>query len=1026
MERRAIVTGLVALAPTIVFAAMIGAAHFQNERAQTETAALASARELNAHVDAELNGSLNALSVLATSSAIAQQDWPRARARATQVMRDQSQWRDVYLSDVSTGRQIWSVSGQGEAARAAAIAAWQARGGTDRVGDVGGAAPGCPCIVLHQPVMRGDRLRHVLSVELSVAHMQRELERAVRAPDVGAIVDRSGHFIARTISPAEQLGQPGSTYLRAAIASGLSGVYEGTTLEGLRNRTAYETSALSGFSTHIAVPRVGLSLLGAGSLGLQALAILLALAAAIGGVFYFMREQKRWRALEHDRAEAEKLGAIEILNRVGDSVRAELDLERSVQIITDAATELTGAEFGAFFYNVVDEKGESYMLYAIAGVSKDAFAGFSMPRNTAVFAPTFSGQAVIRSDDITKDARYGKSGPHHGMPPGHLPVRSYLAAPVVARSGEVLGGLFFGHALAGQFSEGAERLAIGIATQAAIAIDNSRLYQAMQREIERRSNAENELRALNEGLEQRVAKRTRDLVAANEHFRLLVEGVVDYAIYRLDPDGIVTSWNAGAERIKGYAAEEIIGRHFSVFFTAEDKAAGAPARVLETARKEGRFETQGVRVRKNGSRFRADVVVNALHSAEGEFIGFAKITRDITERIESQSKLQRVQEQLAQAQKMEALGQLTGGMAHDFNNMLAVISGAFQLSSRAIGRGDSEKAKQFLASGLEGAGRAAELIKRLLAFARKQPLAPKPLDANALVRNMSEILRRTLGEQVELETVLAGGLWVVNTDQNQLENALVNLATNARDAMPEGGKLTIETSNAYLDDRYASAHAEILAGQYVLIAVTDTGTGMSADQIAKAFEPFYTTKGPTGGSGLGLAQVYGFAKQSGGHARIYSEPGRGTTVKLYLPRVDAVAEPSDRKAPEEAPLGTPHQIVLIVEDEPRVRELSAAGLRELGYSVLEADGGAAALALLDARPDIALLFTDVVMPNMDGRRLADEALRRRPDLKVLFTTGFTKNAIVHGGVLDAGANFIAKPFTLDDLARKVREVLMAE
>lgn len=1024
MQRRAIITGIVALAPTLVFAAMIGAARFQDERADRESAALATARELNAQVDTELNGALSALSVLATSAAINAQDWPRARTRAEGVLRDQRQWRDVYLTDAATGREVWSVRGARRgAARPDVIAFIETAQLDRRIGDVGGSSAGCPCIVLHQPIVRGDRLRYVLSAELGVADIQAALDRAVRSPDVGAVVDRRGHFIARTISPQERLGQPGSTYLRGAITEGSAGVYEGVTLEGLRNRTAYETSVFSGFSSHVAVPRSGLSLLGVGSLGLQFLALVLALTAAGGGVFYFLREQSRLEQEGRARGEAEKLAAIDVLNRVGEAARAELDQDRAIQIMTDAATELTGAQFGAFFYNVVNDQGESFMLYAIAGVPREAFSGFPMPRNTAVFAPTFRAESIVRSPDITKDPRFGKNAPHHGMPEGHLPVRSYLAVPVVSRSGDVLGGLFFGHADEGRFNETAEQVAVGIAIQAAIAIDNARLYQAMQREIQRRTSAEAELRHLNDELETRVVERTEQLHAASQQLRLLVEGVVDYAIYMLDPSGVIASWNAGAQRIKGYSAEEAVGQSFSIFFTEEDCSAGLPSHILQTAREKGRCQVQGVRIRKSGSRFRADVVVNAIHDANGQLLGFAKITRDVTEQVEAQALLQRANEQLAHSQKMEALGQLTGGMAHDFNNMLAVITGAFQLSSRALEKGDPDKARQFMQSGMEGAIRAAELIRRLLAFARKQPLAPKLIEANNLVRETSEILRRTLGEHIALETVLAGGLWTLRADQNQLESALLNLATNARDAMPEGGKLTIETSNAHLDDRYAAGHAEVAPGQYVQIAVTDTGWGMTPDQLAKAFEPFFTTKGAVGGSGLGLAQVYGFAKQSGGHARIYSEPGRGTTVKLYLPRAHGSAEREASSAAQPIPLGTADQTILVVEDEPRVRELTSAALRELGYSVLEAENGVAALELLDERKDIALLFTDVVMPNMDGRRLADEALRRAPLLKILFTTGFTRNAIVHGGVLDPNTNLIAKPFTLDALARKVAEVL---
>lgn len=520
-----------------------------------------------------------------------------------------------------------------------------------------------------------------------------------------------------------------------------------------------------------------------------------------------------------------------------------------------------------------------------------------------------------------------------------------------------------------------------------------------------------------------VWRRGHAVPDAERQFDFLVNGVTDYAIYMLDPNGVVTTWNAGARRIKGFDAREVIGKDFGRFFTEEDRAAGLPGQILDQARTQGRFEAEGVRLRKDGRRFHAHAVVNALHNQRGELIGFAKITRDITERVEGQADLRRMQEQLAQSQKMEALGQLTGGMAHDFNNMLSVIISAFQLCQRALQRGDENKALSHVASGLEGAYRAAELIRRLLAFARQQPLSPKPLDANGLVQNMSEIFRHTLGTHIELETVVAGGLWATNADQSQLESALVNIAANARDAMPDGGKLTIETSNAHLDDRYAREHIDVPPGQYVLIAVTDTGVGMTQDQIAKAFEPFFTTKGTGRGTGLGLAQVYGFTKQSGGHARIYSEPGQGTTVKLYLPRHFGTVEQKVSARSNTVPLGNAHETILVVEDEMRVRQLAAEGLRELGYTIIEAADAKEALDILDTKTDIALLFTDVVMPQINGRQLADQAVQRRPYLKVLFTTGFSRNAIIHQGVLDPNTNFIAKPFTLEDLARKVREVL---
>lgn len=376
-----------------------------------------------------------------------------------------------------------------------------------------------------------------------------------------------------------------------------------------------------------------------------------------------------------------------------------------------------------------------------------------------------------------------------------------------------------------------------------------------------------------------------------------------------------------------------------------------------------------------------------------------------------------------QMQKMEAIGQITGGVAHDFNNMLAVIMSALHLAKRRMERGE-KGAETFIDSAIDGARRAAVLTSRLLAFARRKPLSPSVLDSNRVLSDMSDILRRTLGEQVQLETVMAGGIWRVNADRHELEQAILNICVNARDAMPNGGKLTVESANAHLDEAYASANLEVTPGQYVLIAITDTGAGMDAATRANAFEPFFTTKEIGKGTGLGLSQVHGFLKQSGGHAAIYSELGVGTTVKLYLPRTQ-LAESADVVAPlqEEELRGDASTIIVVVEDDERVRVLSVASLRELGYTVLHAQSGAKALALLDAHPATALLFTDVVMPEMSGKVLADRAREKYPALKVLYTTGYTQNAIVHNGMLDADARLLLKPYSLNELARRVRAVL---
>jgi signal transduction histidine kinase len=386
----------------------------------------------------------------------------------------------------------------------------------------------------------------------------------------------------------------------------------------------------------------------------------------------------------------------------------------------------------------------------------------------------------------------------------------------------------------------------------------------------------------------------------------------------------------------------------------------------------------------------------------------------------------RAEEALRQAQKMEAVGQLTGGVAHDFNNLLTVILGGLDSIKREIDKESSDidipRLRRMQALAFQGAERAATLTSRLLAFARRQPLAPKAINLNKLIGGLSDLLQRTLGETIELEIVSAAGLWLAHADPAELESALMNLAINARDAMPDGGKLTIETANVSLDENYVSTLVEpVPAGQYAMLAVSDTGQGMNKETIDRVFEPFFTTKEAGKGTGLGLSQVYGFVRQSGGHIRLYSEPGEGTTVKLYLPRGLNAEAPTDERIASEADGGS--ETVLVVEDHEGLREYSAGVLRELGYRVLVAPDGHAALELLRERPEVDLLFTDVVLPGLNGRQLADQALGFRPHLKVLFTTGYTRNAIVHNGRLDDGVSLITKPFTFEALASKVRKML---
>jgi PAS domain S-box-containing protein len=438
-----------------------------------------------------------------------------------------------------------------------------------------------------------------------------------------------------------------------------------------------------------------------------------------------------------------------------------------------------------------------------------------------------------------------------------------------------------------------------------------------------------------------LAERDATAVRHAEHrFRILLQGVTDYAIYLLDPQGYVASWNAGAQRIKGYAADEIVGQHFSRLYTQEDVDAGEPRLALETALRDGRHEKEGWRLRKDGSRFWANAIVDCIRDDDGTHLGFAKVTRDMTDRREAQGVLDQAREQLFQAQKMEAIGQLTGGVAHDFNNLLTVTLGNLELARRSLEDGVPDGALLNIERAAHSSLRAATLTDRLLAFSRKQTLQPQLINPNDLVANMSGMVRPAVGENIAVETILAGGLGRINVDPNRLESALLNLVINARDAMAEGGKLTIETADAHLDAVYAARHDEVVEGRHVLITVTDTGSGMAPEVAARAFEPFYTTKGiGQGSSGLGLSQVFGFVKQSGGHVKIYSEVGRGTSVKIYLPCIAGEQSPrlEGSAAPAALPRASREETILIVEDEADVRAYGREVLTKLGYRVIEAE-----------------------------------------------------------------------------------------
>ncbi|WP_201305918.1 hybrid sensor histidine kinase/response regulator [Roseomonas harenae] len=529
------------------------------------------------------------------------------------------------------------------------------------------------------------------------------------------------------------------------------------------------------------------------------------------------------------------------------------------------------------------------------------------------------------------------------------------------------------------------------------------------------------------------AKITRDMTEAREaqlkaleserRFRLLVQGVVDYAIYMLSPEGYVTNWNAGAERIKGYGAEEIVGEHFSRFYTAEDREARVPWMALETARREGRYEAEGWRQRKDGTRFWASVVIDAIRDESGELIGFAKVTRDLTERRQAQLELEQSREQLFQAQKMEALGHLTGGLAHDFNNLLTGIIGSLELLKTRVSQGRIGDLDRYVSAAQGAASRAAALTHRLLAFARRQTLNPRPTDSNRLILGMEELIRRTMGPQIGVVTFLSSRLWPTLCDPNQLENAVLNLCINARDAMPSGGQLRIETSNVTLDERDVRGQ-EVKPGDYVVVCIADTGVGMPQEVIDRAFDPFFTTKPLGHGTGLGLSMVYGFARQSGGQVRISSEVGVGTEMRIYLPRHEGPAA-AEEAQPElgVAPQAEHGESVLVVDDEATVRMLVTEVLQELGYSAIEAADGPSGLRVLQSDVRIDLLVTDVGLPGgMNGRQMADAAREIRPELPVLFITGYAENAVVGSEQLEPGMHILTKPFAMEMLANRIRAI----
>ncbi|MGF6273244.1 PAS domain S-box-containing protein [Massilia sp. UYP11] len=501
-------------------------------------------------------------------------------------------------------------------------------------------------------------------------------------------------------------------------------------------------------------------------------------------------------------------------------------------------------------------------------------------------------------------------------------------------------------------------------------------------------------------------KQAEDLLRESEQrFRLLVQGVTDYAIYMLTPEGVVSNWNLGAERIKGYSHDDIVGHHFSLFYTDEDRLRGLPARALATAGDVGRYEAEGWRVRKDGTRFWANVVIDAIRGDDARLLGYAKITRDLTEKKAAAEALDKAQAALFQAQKMESIGQLTGGIAHDFNNLLSVISSGLELLGMQRSPGDDAKTLDSMRRAID---RGATLTQQLLAFARQQPLEPETRNVNRILSGFESVLRRAANSSIDFVLELDPGAPNVVIDAARLESAVLNLVVNARDAMPGGGRIVVETAGLALAE---GEHAVLAAGPWLRLSVTDNGTGMAPETIARAFEPFFTTKELGKGTGLGLSQVYGFIKQSGGEVTIESTLGKGTSIIIWLPAVTANAH-------DLAEIET--ETVLIVEDEPDLLDVASSLFQSMGYDVMTAASGNDALTLLASR-DVDILFTDVVMPNgMNGIELAAYTRSHYPNVKVMLASGYPQPALKLDRSRLGEFAFVSKPYRLSDLARSLR------
>jgi PAS domain S-box-containing protein len=692
---------------------------------------------------------------------------------------------------------------------------------------------------------------------------------------------------------------------------------------------------------------------------------------------------------EHLRRTNERLAA---LIQLGYEVAGEHDTLYLLENFCRAARTIVGARYAAVA--VLDEDGKTLRHFLTSGMEPAVAAEIGLiPTGRGLLGYNLRHGGSLRVRDISQHPL------SEGLPPNHPKMTSFLGAAISSSSG-IYGSLYLTDKIGfDEFSEDDERLVAMIAAQVGIAYENAKRFGELQR---RAADLEETARQRQQAQEA--------LREANQTLESLVQ-TSPLAIIAIDLDGKVKSWNIAAERIFGWTESDVSGQSYAT--VADHKPEEVEAFIESALRGEIIPAVETKRKRKDGSSIDVSISSAALRDGQGKVNGVMAVIADIAGR-------KHLEEQFLQSQKMEAVGRLAGGIAHDFNNLLTAIIGYSQM---ALLRLPSEDPLRKDIHEIETAGqRAASLTSQLLAFSRRQVIQPRVLSLNSVVADLSKMLQRVIGEDIELNSNLDSEIGFVKADCGQIEQIVMNLVVNARDAMPEGGKLTIETSTVELDEGYASEHVDVCPGPYVMMAITDTGTGMDKETESRIFEPFFTTKEQGKGTGLGLSTVYGIVKQSGGHIGVHSEQGRGTTFKLYLPQVD-----EDEGLPVEDPRETPAkgtETVLLVEDELQVRKFAALVLRDTGYKVLEASDGEGALSLAKQHKGrIHLLLTDVVMPGMSGKELSERLKQHRPGIKVIFASGYTDDTILHHGVLGPEMEFIQKPFTLSGLTSKVRQVL---